>query len=721
MLPSLLAALAAIPFQRRRAALASLATALLLFPALVLAQASPAAPGEAAGIAPEAAEAPRSPSAEPETAEGETTGTADAATADEAVGNEAGTMHPKGHRGSDKLDTVEVLQGGSGVRVQQICTNCNQASLTVNGVTGSEHLLVEWDGMPAVGGLGTVYHTIQTPSELIGYSHVVRGPGSVLSGPSAMGGLLEFHSAKRDAEPNVVLDMRASDFGAQTLRVGGTDRWGPVGALIWAQGSQSNAVDGSGDGYSELPEVERLTAHGIFDFHLGDDHVITASAMFYGEDQINGPGAPARRQNVYLSEDVFFNWRQFGLAYEGHLPNNVNLRFDSSYSRRFQQQVAPPVPDFEPIDYQHVEDERGFMRVTATKPVGHGGLVTVGGGWNDLRILFTNFESIEPRVNDGLEQIELFGQYDRSLGRRWNVSFGGRYDEMLIYGKATRRFGTPPPDVSRQTANFLPRAQASFQATPKVRMSLAAGRFAVGPVPIAEKICCGAKLSRSVHLDPETAWSWQGQVEIHPTSNMRITATLFRTDFLNYIQRDVSESNFGVPTYELHNIRNARVQGIDLIHDMRFKENLFNVGWTYTYSDPEDGDGSWLPFLSRSSASAYLRFDQPKTGTLVTLDLRYQGTLRHFGLDASAVPRPAPPVGWRRADDYITGDVRAEQRIGQKGWAVLAGVSNIADYVQNDITDKDWNDNGIAEKYERCYDWGPLQGRVVFAGVKFTH
>src|SRR5205814_1277502 len=75
--------------------------------------------------------------------------------------------------------TVQRLNSGTGFRVNQVCTNCNAASLSVNGLTG-DHVLVTWDGMPMSGGLSTVYHLTQIPSQLVGHTEIIRGPGSVL-------------------------------------------------------------------------------------------------------------------------------------------------------------------------------------------------------------------------------------------------------------------------------------------------------------------------------------------------------------------------------------------------------------------------------------------------------------------------------------------------------------------------------------------------------------
>jgi outer membrane receptor protein involved in Fe transport len=257
---------------------------------------------------------------------------------------------------------------------------------------------------------------------------------------------------------------------------------------------------------------------------------------------------------------------------------------------------------------------------------------------------------------------------------------------------------------------FLPRAQAHFRPSAKLVLGLSAGRGIVGPTPVFEKTCCGAAYKRSIELVPERAWSYQGTVEWHPTLDMRLTTTLFWTDFTNYQERAVDQSavNLYVPKYQNKNIPTARVRGMDVVHDMRFRDDVYNVGWTYTYSDPEDDHGKPLRFLSRHEASAYFRYNEREHGTSVSLDVRYVGPQSHYLLTETRLPADSPPE-YVDSDGYVTADVRVEQRLGKKGWSVFGGASNLTDYVQSDLGE-----------FWRCYDWGPLQGRYAFVGAKLN-
>jgi outer membrane receptor protein involved in Fe transport len=637
---------------------------------------------------------------------------------DVATGGEPATSAP-----ADLADfgTVAALEGGSGVRVQSICTNCNQANLTVNGVTGDAHVPVTFDGVPTAGGLGTVYVLNQFPGELVGYSHVVRGPGTVQSGSGGMGGLLEFHSAPRTGERKSYLRGEIGDWGTKGLKLAGAERWGPVGALAFLQGIKQSTVDANGDGANEMGSFERLTTHGIVDIHLTDRHVLSLNALFYGENQVAGPGKPVRRENRFDDEDVNFNWRQFGLSWEWDGGDGSSIRLDTSYSRRKQAQFT--ILHF---PYLTVEDVKHFARVEGKIPIGTAGMLTSAAGLRRTEAkVFNDGAFLQRYVDDGLQQWELYTQYDRNLGAQWDFSAGLRYDDMTVFGK-TRTWDYEPwiEDPDQPRGYLLPRAQVHWRPHEKVLVGLSTGRFAVGPTPVFEKTCCGAQFSRSIELVPERAWSHQAQVELHPTQDMRVTATLFQSDFTDYILRLPLTSSQGIPEYTNINVPRARVRGLDLVHDMRFKDDMFNVGWTYTRVSPEDGEGSDLPYLSRNAASSYFRFNEVRRGIKASFDVRWIGAVRHYQLSDENAPS-LPPVGYRESDAYVSADARYEQRIGRKGWAVETGISNITDYVMSDldrVNRNGANSSGdeIDDIYERSFDWGPITGRYVFAGFRFS-
>jgi outer membrane receptor protein involved in Fe transport len=681
----------------------------------------------------------------------------DAGTSADARPAEAGDP---GQQGSD---LVSQLNAGSGVQVKTICTNCNAATLTMNGLSG-DHVNVTWDGLPMTGGLATVYHLTQFPAELIGHTGVVRGPGSVLTGPGAVGGAIELHTAPREKR-HVFMDARLGSWGSKSLRLAGSDRWGPFGAMVFTQYAWQQAVDADGNEPNEVGQFERLTAHGLFDFHWTENQLFTLESSYYGEDQIDGPGAPFTVPDyTYVDEDAFFNWQQYGARWEMTRPSGLKLTWKGRYSRRGQQQWAPPSATGTAKQWTYlIEDEQYGSGFEGGAPVGRSGFITGGAGWWKQRLRVKqrfNDRYVNPtRVNnpylisDGLERSEAYVQYEQGVGSKWDFTVGVRADWFEVFGRAAwlPRQGSGLPvyhETAEETAARLgaetdslknvflsPRVQAHYRPTGNVVLGLAYGQGAIGQAPSFEETCCGAKYQRNILVHPERARSVQASVEVHPTQDMRLTTTLFRNDLDDYLEKIVYKTAVYIPYYTNTNTLKARVQGIDLLHDMRFRDDRINVGWTYTYTDAEDRTGIHLDitaapvyiehgepgqplrYVPEHQASAYFRYNHVPRGTQVSVSVNYQGNLRHFRL--AEYREPTEPWVTLGTETYTTANVRWEQRLGKKGWTVYAGVDNVTDYVMADLTRDDRDGNAVADQFERCYDWGPITGRFVYAGMRF--
>lgn len=712
-----------------------------LAPLDLAAQAAPSAgepitpPAEAQGPEGEAPPvAADDPSAAPSEAE------AGASTDDSSAG-------PGSQRGRD---AVSQLEAGSGVRVKLICTNCNAASLSVNGLSG-EHVGVSMDGLPTVSGLGTVYAISQYPSDFIAYTHVTHGPGSVLSGAAAIGGTIQLHSIEPTSERRAFLDLGVADDALRSFKLGGAQRWGPVGALVWAQVASQQNVDANGDSWQEIGEFERLTAEGRFDFHLTDRQVLTVGITSYGEDQVQGPGGPEfeprSRQYTKKDESAFFNWQTYSLRYRWQRDDGFSLRFAGRYSRRQQQQwTLATLSSTDETWTFRIDDEQGGARIETELPVGRGMLRSgVARSHLNLQVKqkFVVPTSIGPApffIIDNLDQDEIWSEYSRSIGSKWDFSAGVRGDRFTVYGRTVADVGFPPvrqkaTDPHVRYDRFEPRAQAHFRPSEKLILGFAVGRGAQGPAPAFSETCCGARYQRSLQLRPQDAWSYQASVELHPTPDQRISIRLFRTDFDDYQIKAVYRSDAYIAYYTRKNVPHARVQGIDFVHDMRFKDDMFNFGWTWTLVDSSMSDvyattdrneilleqrgsppgpylvsrkGAEVPFTPKSAGSAYFRYQSRRRGTSASFNWTYQGVLKHFELFRYRERDEA--WSYLKSDPYWTADLEVEQRIGHKGWSAVGGVRNINDYVQADLGD-----------INRIYDWGPLQGRTAFGGMKFVH
>jgi outer membrane receptor protein involved in Fe transport len=626
-------------------------------------------------------------------------------------------------------DVADQLAAGSGVRVSTICTNCNAASVTVNGLSG-DRVGVTWDGVSSPGGLASVYWLSQFPGDFIGYTGVTRGPGSVLSGPAAFAGTIDFHTLERK-ERRTWLDLHVGDWGFRQLRAAGTEKWGPVGALVFVQGATEDVYDADDKTPNEVAEFDRFSYHGLVDFQLNEEQVLTLDASYYGEAQIDGPGAPEFYNDEYLAEDAFFNWRRGAIHWDLTKPSGLHVELKTSYSLRKHRQSAPVFSGQPKETTYRIEEEFSTGEARVGRPVGTAGFLTGGVSWDRQRLFVKQAGYLvldDPEwIIDGLEQLGAYMQYERSVGSAWDFTVGARVDRMTVFGK-TNTDGESEwlQDAEIEHTYFIPRAQMHYRPNGKVVLGLSAGRGIGGSRPVAEETCCGARYVRNRELGSERAWSYQGQVEWKPTPDQRFTTTAFWTDFTDYHEKVVYSSNGFIPYYKKENIQDARVRGLDFVHDMRFKGDLINVGWTwtitdadgeYTYPGSERNPEMWkiqgLRYIPKHAASAYFRYNHVGRGTQFNADLSYTSSMSHFRLgkegDDFGTRLEDEPWQFLESEDFVQLSLYFEQRIGKKGWSAYVGVNNVTDYIMPDLGE-----------FESSYDWGPIQGRYIYGGAKFN-
>ncbi len=170
------------------------------------------------------------------------------------------SVTPEDARAWQAVRLSDALEYTPGLRLDVTCQNCNATEIRLLGLP-QRYLALLQDGLPTQSGLASTYGLDQIPVGLVERIDVVKGPGSVLSGPGAVagsvdlvprlarapGGFLELSTgvmegAGRPAGPNRDL------FGAAHL----VDPKRRAGVTLHGLESRLEAVDVNGDGFSEI-------------------------------------------------------------------------------------------------------------------------------------------------------------------------------------------------------------------------------------------------------------------------------------------------------------------------------------------------------------------------------------------------------------------------------------------------------------------------------------
>lgn len=168
-----------------------------------------------------------------------------------------------------EIGANDLLQGLSfqpGLRTEYDCSNCGFTQVRINGMDGHySQILI--DSRPIFSSLNGMYGLDQIPTAMIERVEVVRGGGTALSNPSAIGGTINVITK----EPL----SNSAEFGHEFLSVG-TDAHSfdntthlnaqvttlnhRAGASIYAQNRKRDGYDANGDGYTEMTRLSTQTA-----------------------------------------------------------------------------------------------------------------------------------------------------------------------------------------------------------------------------------------------------------------------------------------------------------------------------------------------------------------------------------------------------------------------------------------------------------------------------
>lgn len=228
---------------------------------------------------------------------------------------------------ADRISTpqlMDLLPALPGIRVQYTCNVCQAPGLQLNGLPGPYTMLLI-DGMPLMGPLSSTYGLFGLPTYLMSRVEVSRGPGAVLFGSEAIGGIVNIFTPDPDVVPSVQLEQEATtwgEFSTQAMAAYRKNRW----RMLAGVSTQyfSNRMDRNGDGFMDLPLQKRLS---VF-YKVKYSDVWDGYLRYFYEDRLGGEMTGQHHHRIdgdaYV-ESVFTNRLEWIMKYTSpkHKPLSV--------------------------------------------------------------------------------------------------------------------------------------------------------------------------------------------------------------------------------------------------------------------------------------------------------------------------------------------------------------------------------------------------------------
>jgi outer membrane receptor protein involved in Fe transport len=250
------------------------------------------------------------------------------------------------------------IKADSGVSVQTLCTNCNNANLSIAGFA-NEHVALICDGIIVPSGLAQIYLLSVMPPTRIDKVDVDKGASdAALPGGTVGGGIKLERVEPKEDQVSLAASADVGSYGWAGGRVDVTGRSGWFGGYFVGTYSLSDKIDANLDDQADLPSSERHTLEFGFDLIPADPHRVRLGFTRYNEDQKDGPANPffynsrscigldqvignspcniETEQVHYNREDVQLNREQFDLRYDLSL-GSTRLALIAASAKREQE------------------------------------------------------------------------------------------------------------------------------------------------------------------------------------------------------------------------------------------------------------------------------------------------------------------------------------------------------------------------------------------------
>ena len=632
-----------------------------------------------------------------------------------------------------------------GVRVQTLCTHCNSANIQVGGLSRDLVPMLR-DGFPIVGGLHTSYVLGVLPSDSIAEAQVVRGPGDAALSNAAAGGEIRLTGSTATEVP--WFDFLAQAGSYSLRRTSGR----LAGSLAsWASGSialgttEADPVDDDGDGWVDVPAVDRRFAEADLRLSPGSRHEILLGISYIDEDNALGRGAfdpflfILEGADGWTREDMRFERQEIRAGWSWSSPTGGALEVRALAADRTQnvRSQVTAVPDAlgpeanRLIDRFDIDDTNLWAAVSYEQPLGLSWRIVGGLETSQQEIAAINREPLtgiggQPLVEAGaLESVDLFSAhvaFGWTPSPDWDLQFGLRHDVADL----VTDLETDPVPTARTEREFSPRLTVRyFPARAWILRFVAGGTFRP-PKPILAQVCCGQRYQTTEKVNAERGRTVGLEVSYQPTPRLRAAAYVARTDFDDHLLRVVGWSQVFIQTYALANIPESTARRAEL-----------SLGWTPWRPLTLDASVGWLSFRNTAEDHQVDVHVTPPSRVSpvvvpITIDripylagrwgsLAASLSLRKFLLGAQANYTGTMPIQqferlpqnsrldtekMRETPGFWLVNLSAEVPLNRHVSLLLAA-SNVTDRIQDDLGDPTTD-----------YNWGPLAGRSWQAAVK---
>ena len=567
------------------------------------------------------------------------------------------------------------------------------------------YVQVTRENMPYIRGLAAVYGFSYTPGTWIESIQLNMGAGSVVNGPESMTGQINVEVKKPELSEKLNLNLFANASGRYEANVNHAsqinERWGT--ALLLHGNYQNRVQDRNNDNFQDMPDNTQLIAMNRWKYKSEDGKFAQFGIKGTYIDKSSGQISPmsegpfnGERWRADVETQRIEGWTKIGKIFKDRPYASVGLQLSASYHDQkalFGRRVynGTQTSAYANLIYQTI--------INDTK---HN--IKFGSSYQ--------FDRFDEEVGDDLYvrnegMFGAFTEYQYVPNDKWTLVLGLRGDYHNLFG-----------------AFLTPRIHMKYNPEENASIRLIAGRGQRTASIFAENIGLFASNRNIIidgdggdtpyGLDKESAWNFGANYTKEFIINGRSTVfgiDYYYTTFSNQVVVDYDINPQEVHFYNLNG--KSYSHSIQTQADMELFDG-FDLRVAYRFNNPKTdfvGGNAIRPLISKQRAFFNIGWDLG-SGWVYDLTGNWQSSKRIPSTDQN-------PEEFRFATEspsFTTFNSQISKTI-RKGFDIYLGSENIFDYRQENAILS--NENPFNDYFDSSLIWGPVQGRVVYLGMRY--
>ncbi|UML93165.1 TonB-dependent receptor plug domain-containing protein [Shewanella xiamenensis] len=649
------------------------------------------------------------------------------------------------------VNLSEAIDNSPGVKVSNECSMCGVKRIMLNGMKGEQTTILV-DGLPVHTMISGYYAVDAIPTTGVERIEVARGAGASLIAPEAIGGTINIVSYE-PTENGAELDLSAGENGYRKLGFlgKGVTEDGRTRATLVAQYDDRDQADADNNKVNEAPMQENRSLTGRVSHDVTDaDNLVLRVANIQSEI-FGGPmlgstfadgtassignvlsgydGQPSDTQNLFEDGDV--RKRYTGKAWETTEwikteRNEASLAWLREFSDDWNMHIAASYADhkqdsfYEGFDYS-ADDKMWFFDARFNYLLSESQLLTFGADLRteEMRSHSRSGSANPDYVSDSFDY-DVKGLY---LQDTWQATESLEVAMALRYDTITADFTDPnKPGTELDESILSPRVDIRLRHNDEWTSRLSAGRGYRAPLSFFETdhgILDGS-LGFDIDIDELERSNSVNYALSYEGERLTSTASIAWTEVEHLAA--LTTNDHGIPLLTQLDEK-ARVITSDIALGYRLTDDM-SLSLTAEHFDYDSVFKSSYA-IAPVEKRVTLSMDWDVNDWEIFANLVWIGSrdLAEFGyegynrLDANGQVDPSSKKT-TDAPAYVTVDLKVSYQLNDT-LSLYTGVSNLFDYTQagDEDTPLFYDAEGA---FDVGYIYGPLRGREIYAGIKFS-